>query len=92
MKTTLAMILGGALALTAANAQTAQPAASPTAKPAASAPAKPAKTPAAKAAPKPQAPRTAVSIDCSKQANAKGLHGKERKSFREKCKRAGGKG
>ena len=41
---------------------------------------------------KAQAPRTAVSLDCSKQADAKNLHGKERKSFRDKCKRAGGKG
>jgi len=35
----------------------------------------------------PAAPRTAVSLDCSKQADAKGLHGKARKSFRAKCKR-----
>jgi len=27
------------------------------------------------------------SIECSKQADAKGLHGKERKEFRSKCKR-----
>jgi hypothetical protein len=26
-------------------------------------------------------------IECSKQADAKGLHGKERKEFRSKCKR-----
>jgi hypothetical protein len=32
-------------------------------------------------------PRTAKSIECSKQADAKGLHGKERKIFREKCKK-----
>jgi hypothetical protein len=38
---------------------------------------------------KPQAekPRSAVSLDCSKQADAKGLHGKERHQFRSKCKR-----
>jgi hypothetical protein len=29
---------------------------------------------------------TAASIDCSKQADAQGLHGKARKSFRSKCK------
>jgi hypothetical protein len=29
--------------------------------------------------------RTAQSIECSKQADAKGLHGKERKSFRSHC-------
>jgi hypothetical protein len=33
------------------------------------------------------APRTAISIDCSKQADTKGLHGKARRSFRNKCKR-----
>ena len=27
------------------------------------------------------------SIECSKQADAKGLHGKERKEFRSKCKK-----
>ena len=36
-------------------------------------------------------PRTAVSIECSKQADAKGLHGKARHSFRSKCKRDGAK-
>ena len=35
----------------------------------------------------PAAPRTAISLECSKQADAKGLHGKERKKFRAKCKR-----
>jgi psiF repeat len=29
--------------------------------------------------------RTAQSIECSKQADAKGLHGKERKAFRSHC-------
>ena len=37
-------------------------------------------------------PRTAVSIECSKQADAKGLHGKERRKFRARCKREGAKG
>ncbi|MFT3730091.1 MAG: PsiF family protein [Hyphomicrobium sp.] len=31
-------------------------------------------------------PRSPESIECSKQADAKGLHGKERKKFREHCK------
>ncbi|HEX4415154.1 MAG TPA: PsiF family protein [Lacipirellulaceae bacterium] len=31
-------------------------------------------------------PRSAESMECSKQADAKGLHGKERKKFREHCK------
>jgi hypothetical protein len=45
--------------------------------------------PAAKteAAGKVKAPRTAKSLECSKEADAKGLHGKERKKFRSKCKR-----
>ncbi len=33
------------------------------------------------------APRTAESLECSKQATAKGLHGKPRKAFRAKCKK-----
>jgi hypothetical protein len=44
--------------------------------------------PAAKTTPKVKAPekaRSAESIECSKQADAKGLHGKPRKTFRAKC-------
>lgn len=33
--------------------------------------------------------RTALSKECSAQANAQNLHGKERKAFRSKCKREG---
>jgi hypothetical protein len=33
----------------------------------------------------PAKPRSAASLECSKQANEKGLHGKERKKFRSKC-------
>jgi hypothetical protein len=33
-------------------------------------------------------PRTAESLECSKQADAKGLHGKERKKFRSECKKS----
>ncbi len=47
-------------------------------------------TPTTKAAPaekKANAPRSATSIECSKQADAKGLHGKERKKFRSQCKK-----
>jgi len=36
----------------------------------------------------PAKPQSAISQQCSQQANAKGLHGKARKAFREKCKRA----
>jgi hypothetical protein len=32
----------------------------------------------------------AISLSCSQQANAKGLHGKARKAFRSQCKRRGG--
>jgi psiF repeat len=32
--------------------------------------------------------RTAASLECSKEADAKGLHGKERKKFRAECKKA----
>lgn len=48
------------------------------------APAPKAAAPAAKAAPK---ERTAKSLECSKQADAKGLHGKERQKFRATCKK-----
>jgi len=47
----------------------------------------PAAKPAA-TAPKPKKERTAKSIECSKQADAKGLHGKERKKFRAECKKS----
>ena len=55
--------------------------------------------PAAKDATKTEAPkadtkadtkspaRTAASLECSKQADAKGLKGKERKKFRRECKK-----
>jgi hypothetical protein len=32
-------------------------------------------------------PHSAESIECSKEADAKGLHGKERKKFRAECKK-----
>ena len=35
---------------------------------------------------KTEKPRTAASLECSKEADAKGLHGKERKKFRSECK------
>ncbi len=52
------------------------------------APATPA--PAAKMAPaakKAEKPRTAESLQCSKDADAKGVHGKERKKFMSECKK-----
>lgn len=51
----------------------------------------PTATPAPKMAPaekKAEKPRTAASLECSKEADAKGLHGKERKKFRSECKKA----
>jgi hypothetical protein len=55
-------------------------------------PAPAAKTaPAAKMAPaekNAEKPRTAASLQCSKDADAKGLHGKERKKFMSECKKA----
>ena len=44
-----------------------------------------AKAPAEKKAEK---PHTTGSLECSKEADAKGLHGKERKKFRSECKKA----
>ena len=44
--------------------------------------------PAAKTESKAPVVHTAASIECSKQADAKGLHGKERKKFRSECKKA----
>jgi hypothetical protein len=46
--------------------------------------------PAAKAAPaekKAEKPLTAASLECSKDADTKGLHGKERKKFMSDCKK-----
>jgi hypothetical protein len=36
---------------------------------------------------KPAVVHSAASMECSKEADAKGLHGKERKKFRSECKR-----
>jgi hypothetical protein len=38
-----------------------------------------------------KADKEAISKACSEQANAQGLHGKARKTFRSKCKRTRGK-
>src|SRR3981189_3012617 len=55
----------------------------------ATAPATPA--PATKMAPadkKAEKPRTTASLECSKEADTKGVHGKERKKFMSECKKA----
>ena len=44
--------------------------------------------PAAVSTKKAQAPRTAKSLECSKEADAKSLHGKARKKFMRTCKKA----
>lgn len=64
-----------------ASAQSTAPAAAPAAKTA----------PATMPAPKAKTERSAASLECSKQADAKGLHGKERHKFRATCKKNGGK-
>ena len=46
----------------------------------------PAAAPAAKMDKKPMV-HSAASLECSKEADAKGLHGKERKKFRSECKK-----
>jgi len=66
------------LLMGAASAQTTAPAKSETTK-------TETKAPAEKKAEK---PRTAASLECSKEADAKGLHGKERKKFRSECRKA----
>ena len=53
-------------------------------------PASPAPSAAAGSAPAAGAgkhPQSAHSLECSKEADAKGLHGKARKKFREECKK-----
>jgi hypothetical protein len=47
-------------------------------------PASPSPTPPTAAT---KATRSAKSLDCSRQANEKGLHGKERRKFRRQCMR-----
>jgi len=51
-------------------------------------------TKAAPAAKTEKAPvvHSAASLECSKEADAKGLHGKERKKFRSECKANAAKG
>ena len=51
------------------------------------APAAPAEK-AAPAAKKTEAPRSEASLQCSKDADAKNVHGKERKKFMSECKKA----
>lgn len=57
-----------------------------------SAPAKTDAPAADKAAPTEKKARSAASLECSKEADAKGLKGKERKKFRSACKKEKGTG
>jgi hypothetical protein len=74
------LLMSTAFAQTAAPAKSDTPAATPA----------PAADPAAASTDKKaQKPRSAASIECSKEADAKGLHGKkDRKPFMSECKRA----
>jgi hypothetical protein len=47
----------------------------------------PAAAPAATTAKKAEKPRTPESLACSKEADEKGLHGKDRKKFMSQCKK-----
>jgi hypothetical protein len=82
MKVSSRVATAVALSLLFAGAAFAQTATTP-------APAGPAaKTVPAKMAPAKAKPgHTAASVECSAQADAKGLHGKERKKFRSECKK-----
>jgi len=75
------------LLMSTAFAQTAAPTAAPAAKTTA---APKAAAPAEKMAPEKKAekPRTAASLECSKEADTKNIHGKERKKFMSECKKA----
>ena len=76
----VATAFASVLLMSSAFAQTpaAAPGAAPAAAPAAAAPAATKKAPVV---------HTAASIECSKEADAKGLKGKERKKFRSECKK-----
>jgi hypothetical protein len=56
--------------------------------PATPAPAAKADTKMAPAEKKAEKPRSAASMECSKEADTKGVHGKERKKFMSECKKA----
>jgi hypothetical protein len=84
---TIATVVATLFLSGAALAQT--PAPAPMAKSTTAAPA--AKTATAPAEKKAEKPRTAASLECSKEADTKNVHGKERKKFMSECKKAAGK-
>ncbi|HTE92092.1 MAG TPA: PsiF family protein [Bradyrhizobium sp.] len=71
---TAATVVASFLLMSSAFAQTAAPATAPATK-------------AAPAEKKADKPRTAASLECSKEADGKSLHGKERKKFMSECKK-----
>ena len=75
-----AALLSLAIGAGSAFAQAPAPAPAPAAQPAAPA-----------AAPAAATDKKAISKECSQQADAKGLKGKDRKKFRSACKKNGGK-
>lgn len=81
---TLASVALMSFAPAAAFAQATQPATTPGAKSSAPAAATPATAAPSDSSSK---PRSAVSVQCSKEADAKGLHGKARKEFRSECRK-----
>jgi hypothetical protein len=86
---TLATAAAISLCATFAMAQTPAPKPAPAPAPAAApkaAPA-PAAAPAATPAPAAKPARTAASLECSKEADTKGVHGKMRKKFMSECKK-----
>jgi hypothetical protein len=89
-------VLASTLVIGAACAQSTAPATAPAATPAPAAKTTPAESKSAtsksaeskSAESKSKGTQSAASLDCSKQADAKGLHGKERKKFRSECKKS----
>ena len=77
-----ATAIASLLLMGAVSAQTAAPTTAPATK--TEAPKTETKAPAAKKAERPRKPG---SLECSKQADEKGLKGKERKKFRSACKK-----
>jgi psiF repeat len=82
MLSAFVVLIGSSAAFAQPAPAPAQPA--PSTKPAAAQP-----VPTAK--PTADTDKKAISKACSDQATAKGMHGKERKTFRSECKKNGGK-
>jgi hypothetical protein len=78
-----ATAIASLLLISSAFAQT-----TPPATPAPAAKAAPATKAAAPVEKKAAKPRTAASLECSKEADTKGVHGKERKKFMSECRKA----